>query len=227
MHDKYSFEDIRAEFELDYDIDRGNAILDELGFMPGSDGIRIDGEGNPLEFQINVPGFANTEYNIAFDLSEELAKIGIKATVKRIEGQAMWDSLDTGNFDISSHWFCGDWAEGPLTFSDWKHTNITPIGEKTNTGNRWRVNIPELTEVMNQIEQMSPNDPAIEDLYRQAVRLYFEHLPGLAIVQTTYVMPFNWHYWDGWPTSDNVYAVPFTWWPEFKYVMFSLEPTGN
>ncbi len=227
VHDKYSFEDIRAEFELDYDIDRGNAILDELGFMPGNDGIRIDGEGNPMEFQINVPGFANTEYNIAFDLSEELAKMGIKANVKRIEGQAMWDSLDNGNFDMSSHWFCGDWAEGPLTFSDWKHTNITPIGEKTNTGNRWRVNIPELTEVMNQIEQMSPNDPAIEDLYRQAVRLYFEHLPGLAIVQTTYVMPFNWHYWDGWPTSDNVYAVPFTWWPEFKYVMFSLEPTGN
>ncbi len=227
VHDRYSYEDIRAEFELDYDPARAESILDDLGFARGDDGVRIDGEGNRMSFNIMVPSFAVAPHNIALDLAEEMGKIGIEANVQKLEMGPFNDARDMGTWDMTSHWFCGDWAEGPMTFADWKHTNIKPIGERATAGNWIRLNVPELTDVMNQIEAMSPNDPAIDDLYREAVRIYFEQLPALAVVQTTYVMPFNSTYWEGWPTSDNVYAVPFTWWPEFKFVMFNLTPASE
>ena len=224
VHDSYSFEDIRSEFELGFDPARAEQILDDLGFERGSDGIRVDGEGNRMSYTIITPSFAVVEHDIALDLTEELEKVGIETVVQRLESGPFNEARDLGTFDITSHWFCGNWAEGPMTFADWKHTNAKPIGERATAGNWIRLNVPELTEIMAQIESMSPNDPAIEALYREAVRIYFEQLPGLAVVQTTYVMPFNATYWEGWPTSDNVYAVPFTWWPEFKFVMFNLTP---
>ena len=39
-------------------------------------------------------------------------------------------------------------------------------------------------------------------------------------------IPENWHYWKNWPTANNYYATPLTWWSCFKIVAMSLEPTG-
>jgi peptide/nickel transport system substrate-binding protein len=224
-NDKYAYEDILAEFDLEFNPDKAAAILDELGFLPGPDGIRVDGEGNRMSYTILVPQVAVTgEYPIGLDLAEEMGKIGIEAAVRWTEMAPFNDAWSTGNFDLTSHWFCGDWAEPPLTFANWKHTNIMPIGERATAGNEVRLNAPELTAVMEQIEVTSPDDPAIEELYREAFRLYLTYLPGIPVVQTTFVMPFNTHYWTGWPEEGNIYAVPFTWWPEFKFVLFNIEP---
>jgi len=223
-NDKYAYEDILAEFDMSYNPEKAAQILDELGFAPGSDGIRVDGEGNRMSYTILVPQVGVTgEYPIGLDLAEEMNKIGIEASVKWSEMAPFSDATATGNFDITSHWFCGNWAEPPMTFADWKHTNLKPIGERATAGNWVRLNDPELTAVIEQMEVMSPNDPAIEELYREAFRLYLKNLPGIPVVQTTFVMPFNTHYWTGWPESGNIFAVPFTWWAEFKFVLFNLK----
>jgi peptide/nickel transport system substrate-binding protein len=227
-NNKYAYEDILNEFELEYNPEKAAAILDALGFTPGSDGIRVDGEGNRMSYTIIVPQIAVTgEYPIAQDLADELGKVGIEASVKWSEMAPFTDAFLTGNYDMTSHWFCGDWAEPPMTFAAWKHTDDVPVGELATWGNEVRLNDPELTALMEQIEVMSPDDPAIEELYREAFRLYLQNLPGIPVVQTTYVMPFNTHYWTGWPESGNINAVPFTWWPEFKFVLFNLKPTGQ
>lgn len=224
-HDPYAYEDVLAEFDMEYNPEKAAQILDDLGFAPGSDGIRVDGEGNPMEFTILVPQVGVTgEYPIGLDLAEEMGKIGINASVKWSEMAPFDDAIQTGNFDMTSHWFCGDWAEPPMTFADWKAGNLKPIGERATAGNWVRLDSEELTSVIEQMEVTSPDDPAIEELYREAFRLYLENLPAIPVVQTTFVMPFNSHYWTGWPSEDDLYAVPFTWWPEFKFVLFELEP---
>ena len=227
-NDKYSYEDILAEFDLSYDPAKAAQILDDLGFAPGSDGIRVDGEGNRMSYIILVPQVGVTgEYPIGLDLAEELGKIGIEASVKWSEMAPFDDAVQTGNFDITSHWFCGDWAEPPMTFANWKTSYLKPIGERAN-GNNWvRLDDPELTAVIEQIETTSPDDPAIEELYREAFRFYLRDLPGIPVVQTTFVMPFNTHYWTGWPESGNITEVPFTWWTEFKFVLFNLKPASE
>ena len=73
---------------------------------------------------------------------------------------------------------------------------------------------------------MSPDDPAIEDLYTQAIDLYFKDMPSVPVVQTTFVMPFNGHYWSGWPHDEDIKTVPFTWWPEFQFTLYNLKSTG-
>lgn len=228
-NDRYAYEDILAEFDLGYDPAKAAAILDELGFAPGADGIRVDGEGNRMSYTIIVPQVGVTgEYPIAQDLADELNNIGIEASVKWSEMAPFTDAIQNGNFDLTSHWFCGNWAEPPLTFADWKQSLLTPVGERATSGlNFARLDSPELSAIVEEMEVTSPDDPAIEELYREAFRLYLQELPGIPVVQTTFVMPFNTHYWTGWPETGNIDAVPFTWWTEFKFVLFSLESTGQ
>ncbi len=225
-NDRFAYADILAEFDLGYDPTKAAAILDELGFTAGSDGIRVDDQGNRLSFTILVPQVGVTgEHPIALDLAEEMGKVGIEASVKWSEMAPFNEAIQTGNFDLTSHWFCGNWAEPPLTFANFKSSYTKPIGELANTGFGWvRMQDPDLDEVVAQMELLSPDDPAIEELYREAFRLYLKNMPGIAVIQTTFVMPFNTHYWQGWPEEGNIDAVPFTWWSEFKFVLFNLEP---
>jgi peptide/nickel transport system substrate-binding protein len=223
-NDKFSFDDILAEFDTSFDPAKGAAILDELGFMPGADGIRVDGEGNKMSYTIIVPQVGVTgEYPIALDFAENLGKIGVEAVVKWTEGAVFDEKTSTGDFDITSHWWCGNWQEPPMVYTDWQAWRIKPIGERATAGNWIRLTDPDLDAVTEKIEVMSPDDPAIVDLYREGFRLYMKNMPSVPVVQTTYVMPFNTHYWKGWPDEDKgIDNVPFTWWCEFRFVLFNL-----
>ena len=223
-NDKFQYDDILGEFDTSFDLAKAAKILDDLGFKKGSDGIRVDGQGNKMQFTIIVPQVGVTgEYPIAMDFAENLSKIGVTAAVKWTEGAVFDDMTSTGNFDITSHWFCGNWQEPPLTYVDWQSWRIKPIGERATAGNWSRLTDKELDEVTAAIEVSSPDDPAINDLYRAAFRRYMATMPAVPVVQTTYVMPFNTTYWKGWPEEGNLRAVPFTWWCEFRFVLFNLK----
>lgn len=225
---KYDYKDILDKYgaasDKSYDLKAAEDILDKLGFKKGDDGVRVDDKGNKMEYAIIVPQVGVTgEYPIALDFAENLGKVGIKATVKWSEMPVFDEATSTGNFDITSHWWCGNWQEPPMAFTDWQSDRIKPIGERATAGNWIRLNDPDLDKVVKQLEIMSPDDPKITDLYKQVFELFIKDMPSVPVIQTTYVMPFNTHYWKGWPEEDKITAVPFTWWPEFQFVLFGLK----
>jgi peptide/nickel transport system substrate-binding protein len=216
--------DVLKKYDVTFDPAKGAKILDDLGFKPGADGIRVDDKGNKMEYTIIVPQQAVTgEYPIALDFAENLGKIGIKAAVKWQDFPVFDEAIQTGNFDITSHWWCGNWAEPPAYYSDWQAEKILPIGERAVKGNWIRLNDPELDKVTKQIDVTSPDDPKIKDLYTQAVDGYFRDMPSVPVIQTTFVMPFNTKYWKGWPDEKKIATVPFTWWPEFQFTLYNLK----
>ena len=110
-----------------------------------------------------------------------------------------------------------------MTYADWQSWRIKPIGERATAGNWIRLSDEELDEATAEIETTSPDDPAIKELYRAAFRRYMTMMPAVPVVQTTYVMPFNTTFWKGWPEEGNLRNVPFTWWCEFRFVVFDLK----
>jgi peptide/nickel transport system substrate-binding protein len=216
--------EVIAKYDLSFDPEKGAKILDDLGFKPGPDGVRVDDQGNRMEYTIIVPQVAVTgEYPIALDFAENLGKIGVKASVKWVDMQVFDEQTSTGTFDITSHWWCGNWQEPPAYYSDWQSWRIKPIGERATAGNWIRLSDPELDKVTAEIDVTSPDDPKIKDLYTQAIDLYFKNMPSVPVIQTTFVMPFNTHYWKGWPDETKIETVPFTWWPEFQFTIYKLK----
>lgn len=192
------YDEILEGFDIGFDPEKGARILDELGFERGPDGIRVDGEGNKMSYEIIVPAHGVTgEYPIAVDFAEHLGEIGVQASVKWVEGAVFDDRTSTGQFDITSHWFCGNWYEPPMTATDWQSWRIKPVGERATAGNWVRLDDPEMDEITAELEVTPPDSPAVEDLYRKVLLRYTELMPVVPVVQTTYVMPFNTHYWEG------------------------------
>ena len=51
--------------------------------------------------------------------------------------------------------------------------------------------------------------------------------PALPIAQAVKLVPFNEAYWTGWPTADNPYIAPATWWQVTHVILQHLEPVQH
>ncbi|MBE0696163.1 MAG: hypothetical protein IH586_04505, partial [Anaerolineaceae bacterium] len=190
-NDKYDYKDLLEKYDADpetsFNVDKAAQILDDLGFRKGGDGTRVDDKGNKMEYTIIVPQVGVTgEYPIALDFAENLKKVGITATVKWNE-MAVWDeALQNGTFDISSHWWCGNWQEPPQAFAEWQSDRIKPVGERATAGNWIRLDDPEMTDLAKQLENTAPDDPKITEIYKAAFEQFLKLMVSVPVIQTTF-----------------------------------------
>jgi peptide/nickel transport system substrate-binding protein len=225
---QYVFPDVFEKYKIEYNPEKAAKILDDLGFKPGPDGIRVTPNGTRLSWTILVPEWV-VEYEgrvVAAGLAEELRKIGIEAEMKVVTWPVFDELTSTGKFDLTSHWLCTPmpWNSDPFYLYNHLHSKwIKPIGERA--VNNWvRLNCPELDEIIDKTESMSPDDPEIIPLYKKAIEIFMRELPAIPVVETSFSMPWQTTYWTGWPTKENFYAWPPSWWSEFLFVVLSIKP---
>ena len=227
---KFIDQDVLDEYTIEYSPEKAIAILDGLGFMPGDDGIRVDDQGNRLSFIVSTPAaIGGGEYQIAQDLAEEAAKVGIELQVDSMQGGTYWDNLNgvnAGNFDLGSHWLCGTWMDPVELYQS--YTGDLPIpgdgSDLPSYTNFIGLQNADLDDAVERIKVSSPDSPEAQAAYSDALRAWMQSMPVLPIVQTIYVMAWNQTYWTNWPVEDNFYTVPFTWWATFYNVTFELQP---
>ena len=72
--------------KYEYDVEAANDILDGLGWTDGDgDGVREDGEGNPIEFSLVTNAGNGARERITMLIAEGLGDIGVKANYQAIE----------------------------------------------------------------------------------------------------------------------------------------------
>ena len=99
---------------------------------------------------------------------------------------------------------------------------VQPTG--TAATNFWRWKNPEFDEVVDQMSQISPDDPHLVSLFREAMRIWLHDLPAIPIVHWYHRIPTNETYWKGWPTEENAYINTADWHRTWLLVMLGLEP---
>ncbi len=217
------------EHKIEFNPTRAAEILDELGFAAGADGIRVDDQGNPLSWTIITPAqVGNGEYQIAEDVAAEAAKIGVQLNVQYLAGAPFDEAINTGNFDLTSHWLCGAWLDALDLYQN--YTSDRPIprdGQRVNGGNWIGLENPALDDAVARLKVVSADTPEAQAAYVDALNAWMEAMPAIPVVQTIYVMPWNTTYWEGWPVDENMYTVPFTWWATFYKVPFALKRAGS
>ena len=58
-------------------------------------------------------------------------------------------------------------------------------------------------DLVAQIGQLSPGDPAVEPLFRQALEIWLKELPVIPMAQRPEPILTNTTYWTGWPTDAD------------------------
>lgn len=86
--------------EYVYDPNQANAILDEAGYTMGTDGIRLDKNGEPCQVEILVYSGSTVRIRAAELASEQLKKVGVAMTVKVMEMDTV-DAYVWPDFDVA------------------------------------------------------------------------------------------------------------------------------
>lgn len=204
-------------------------ILTSKGYSRDGDGYWMkDGEELSLEIATHE-GFIEKK-RIAQVVTEQLQRVGINATHVNQAGQTWGDNFRNGNFESRMGWqTCGSVNEPWATMDNFNTRWLVPIGERAND-NAWRWsgdNADAYSEIVDQIGSLPLGDPQIDAMFLEATALVFEELPVIPITEAKKIIPFLETYWTNWPTFENDYVHPPTWWQHTHYIIHEIESTGN
>ncbi len=223
LYDKYPV--------LTHDPDMAKEIIEDKGWTLNDDTGYYEKEGQ--ELSMTITSFDDTEFNdTAALIVEQLQGIGINAVHDIQPIPEFIDNLLNANFEDAYIFFgaCGS-VDDPWQSMDSFNIRHLPEGEGSVEGfysNNFRWNTDasaEYSAIVDQIRDLPLGDPQIDKLFVEATELWLSELPLIPLVEAPKLVPFDETYWTGWPTIDNNYIQPATWWQGGGHVIIhNLEP---
>lgn len=103
----------------DYDPDKAKALLQEAGFTYNNRGELQDDQGNPVEFSLLVKSEEKVRIDMAAQITQDLAKLGIQANLEVISFNTVLQKLDRQDWEAYVGGFGGGSPEPHSSFNIW------------------------------------------------------------------------------------------------------------
>jgi len=87
--------------KYEYDEAKAAEILEGIGFTKGADGVWVDDQGNPCEYELIVPAEYADWSGAAENAAAQLTKFGIKTTMRGVTYTQIGDQVDQGDFQMA------------------------------------------------------------------------------------------------------------------------------
>ncbi len=221
LYDKYPLDN--------YDPDAAKAIFESKGYVMNAETGYYEKDGQ--ELTMSIANFDATEMNSAVSLLvEQFQSVGINAVQDIQPIPAFIENLTSAGFDTYYFFVCGAndlWAK-----MDAFSTRHLPAEGEASSGfyantQRWSgENAEAYSAVIAQMANTPPDSPEMETLFLEAMEYWLADMPALPIAQAIKLVPFDETYWTGWPTADNPYVAPATWWQVTHVILQNLEPVN-
>jgi peptide/nickel transport system substrate-binding protein len=88
---------------------------------------------------------------------------------------------------------------------------------------RWKND--EYDALIEQIAPLKADDPAMMELFTQAMDIWVSEMPDIYFGQLIIRYPMSTEYWTNWPTQENPYGFAHSWQEELEKTFINLEPT--
>jgi peptide/nickel transport system substrate-binding protein len=214
-----------------YDLEASAKLLKKAGFTQDADGKWLLPDGAPFKFTVytdQTPGrwayqnaqAAYTEWRRAgFDVSFEVGD----------PGQLR---IDLGQFDVAgTQTHCSNYLENAdlfRTFTCFHSDYLEPTLGERQYGQDSRWTNPRVDEILDEIQASDPNDSAkLQPLGLEMLKIWITDLPNLSATTSLDPYAVSSYYWTGWPSAENHFTVPYHHYPNFKYLLTFLQPTGK
>lgn len=203
-------------------------ILESKGYVKNARGY-YEKDGKELTLDITTHEAFIEKQRIAQVVVEQLQAVGINASTRNEAGSTWGENWRNGNFEARVGWqTCGSVNEPWASMEQFNVKWLRPIGERADY-DAWRWSGPaaeEFGKLTDEIGSLPLGDPRVEELFIQAMDLWFDELPVIPVTQAKKIIPFDTTYWTGWPTAKNDYIHPPTWWQHFHVILQNLTATG-
>jgi peptide/nickel transport system substrate-binding protein len=213
------------------DIAAAEAILTEQGYARNADGF-WEKDGAVLSLTLETHEGFIEKRRIADDLVEQYQRFGIDASHQPVAGPTWEENQRMGNFEGTLDWeACSSINEPWATMNRYTAQWVRPVGEASPGRNnfvRWSgEGNDRYSEIVAEIGVMPLGDPAIVDMVVEAMTIMYNETPIIPLVQARKLVPFDTTYWTGWPSAENNYNHPATWWQSTHQVLQNLQKAGS
>jgi peptide/nickel transport system substrate-binding protein len=211
-----------------HDPGRATQIIESKGYTRGDDGY-YQKDGQQLRLLVSTHESFIELQRVAQVIVEQLQRIGINATMRTLAGSA-WDENKTrGQYEAVIDWdACGSVNEPWLSMDHYTTKWLVPVGERApGNQNHIRWESEAYSQPVNEMANLPLGDPQISELFVQASAVWLEELPFIPVTQAKKLVPFDTYYWTGWPSAENNYLHPPTWWNSAHKIIHNLQPTGR
>jgi peptide/nickel transport system substrate-binding protein len=196
-----------------YDPAKANAALDAAGYTRGSDGTRVDKDGNPMKYNLIVPSGWTDWISACQIISQNMTELGISINLTTPEETAWTDSVTKGDFEWALGW--GSGGPTPYNFYRGQMSKLTaqPVGESANE-NWTRFVSPEADVLLDQFAKTSDLTEQ-KSIMAQIEMLFVDLAPVLPLFPGPDWYEYSTLRFTGWPSQDNNYApgVPYAYSP--------------
>jgi peptide/nickel transport system substrate-binding protein len=198
-----------------FDLEKSAAIFSRKGYSRTGEFWQKDGK--PLSMVIDI--FSHFQ-DLTPVLIAQLKKAGIDASFRMTSDfnsrlrQGTARAYLIGNFSSM--------RDPYFVLRQYQSRFVKPTGEPAD--NPWRWQNEAYDELIDQMGQTPPDDPAMRELYRQAMDIWLAELPSIPIVQWPHRIPHNETYWTNWPTAENPYINSAYWSRTWLLVLLNLQP---
>lgn len=203
------------------------AVLDEAGWVLGSDGIRSkDGQRLSLTIQ-TVTGWSDF-ISLNDAMAQQLAEVGIELKPTQLSWNE-WNANQTqGNFQLSLDSIGLGASSNPyFTYDKWyRTTNTAQVGESASAGNTARYSNPVVDQAI--ATAAATADKATQQAqYAIVQKQIITDMPYIPVYVNSMLTQFNTSRATGWPTADDPYAMPAVWkaW-DSGIVLKTIQPVG-
>ena len=217
-----------AKYGYKFDLAKAASLLQQAGYMKGSDGIYQDSSGKKLSFSIiNIAGYTDWVASVQV-IQDNLKQAGIDLKAQNLDSNAYFARLFTGNFDLA--YGSVNTAPGPTPYYELRNTlhsaNTAALGAIA-TGDYGRYSNPAADALFDQFAATA--DPATQhELIKQVEAIMLEDVPVIPVTEGVAWSEYSTKDFAGWPTPQDPYAAPAPWnLPDWEVVLTHLHTTSH
>ncbi len=212
-------QDLVEENEITtFDPDRTAELMEAEGYALNGDGF-WEKDGVQVDMVIEIFGIFEDFTPI---LVEQLRRAGFNASFRSASDS--FNRMTTGEAELFLFGNGGSVRDPWKTLGNYHSRFVEDTGTPANPF--WRWSNAEFDEIVDQMSTVDPSDPALNDLFVDAMDIWLEELPSIPIVQWLHRIPHNETYWTNWPSVDNPYINSAYWHRTWLLVLLNLEPVS-
>ena len=188
----------------EYNPDKAEAMLKEMGYKRGDDGNWLDPNGNPLSFELNAPA-GYSDWVIACDnLATQLTNFGFPTECRPLENAVYWPKITTGDYQIALEWTAVWWGYGHPWAGFQRHflgdtAKRAGIPEELPGPDGNPVNLEDLVVKMGS----TFDEAEMKKLVQEAAWISNEHLIAVPYLEKRLMMFHNEKHITGYPDIDD------------------------
>ena len=209
----------------EYNPDKAREILESKGYTRNRYGY-FEKDGKELSVTVTTHEAAIELQRVAQVVVEQLQTAGINASHRSEAGGTWMDNGSLGNFDARVGWMaCGSVSEPWSSMDTFNASWMMPDGKRAQY-NIWRWKNEAYSALVSDMGRMPLGDPRIDDLYLRAMEIWLDELPGIPLTQARKLLPFAQDHWKNWPSKENPYSHPCTWWQSTCKMIHEIKPVA-